>query len=113
MAVTISDLPPSPGLTGPEVFAIDQGVATLRVTASQIVAFLSGNIPAINLATDVNGVLPVANGGATGYNAKVYGAVGDGAARPLSTVFTTLSAAQAVYPSAASLTEELDYNAIR
>ena len=42
-----------------------------------------------------------------------YGAIMDGASHPLSTQFATLSAAQAVYPHATSLTDEIDWCAIQ
>lgn len=42
-----------------------------------------------------------------------YGAIGDGQSHPLSTRFPSLGAAQAVYPAATALTEEIDYHAVR
>lgn len=47
------------------------------------------------------------------FNVKDYGAVGDYASHPLSASFATLAAAQAVYPHATSLTNELDWAAIQ
>jgi hypothetical protein len=44
-------------------------------------------------------------------NVKTYGAVGDGSAHPLSGVYGSLAAAQAVYPFATSLTQQLDWAA--
>lgn len=44
---------------------------------------------------------------------KWFGAMCDGISRPLSTLFTTLPLAQARYPSAAALTDELDSVAIQ
>ena len=41
-------------------------------------------------------------------NVRSFGAKGDGISRPLSTIYTTLAAAQVVHPSAASLADELD-----
>ena len=41
-------------------------------------------------------------------NVKAFGAKGDGVSRPLSTLFATLTDAQNVYPTAATLTDELD-----
>lgn len=59
---TISALPAASGnLTGAEVFAIDQGAATRKLAASQLLAYFAENFPPINLATDVTGVLPAAN----------------------------------------------------
>lgn len=46
-------------------------------------------------------------------SARDFGAVGDGVSRPLSTLFATLAAAQARYPSAVALTDELDGTAIQ
>jgi hypothetical protein len=43
---------------------------------------------------------------------KRFGAVGDGQVHPLSNYFATLQAAQAVYPHATSLTDEIDWAAI-
>jgi hypothetical protein len=40
-----------------------------------------------------------------------FGAIGDGTSHPLSSVYATLSAAQAVYPFVTSLTQEIDYAA--
>lgn len=51
--------------------------------------------------------------GRTNVSAKDFGAIGDGVSRPLSTLFASLSDAQAVHPSAASLTYELDGVAIQ
>lgn len=44
-------------------------------------------------------------------NIKVFGAIGDGNSHPLSSVYSTLAAAQAVYPFVTSLTQELDWAA--
>lgn len=46
-------------------------------------------------------------------NVRDYGAIGDGSTHPLSGVFGSLAAAQAVYPHADSLTNELDWAAIQ
>lgn len=46
-------------------------------------------------------------------NVKDFGAVGDGSTHPLSSVYGTLGAAQAVYPFATSLTQELDWAGIQ
>ena len=46
-------------------------------------------------------------------NVKDYGAIMDGASHPLSSVYPSLSAAQAVYPHATSLTDEIDWCAIQ
>jgi hypothetical protein len=47
------------------------------------------------------------------YNALRYGAIGNGASHPLSGIYGTLAAAQAVYPHATALTDELDWAAIQ
>jgi hypothetical protein len=46
-------------------------------------------------------------------NVKDFGAIGDGNPHPLSSVYPTLAAAQAVYPFATSLTQEIDWAAIQ
>lgn len=46
-------------------------------------------------------------------NPKVLGAIGDGNSHPLSTVYSSLTAAQAVFPRATSLSEEIDGHAIQ
>ena len=46
-------------------------------------------------------------------NVKDFGAVFDGNSHPLSATFTTLAAAQEVYPHAVALTDEIDGVAIR
>jgi hypothetical protein len=45
------------------------------------------------------------------YNVKAFQGVGDGVARPLSSVFATLAAAQVTFPRALALTESLDWHA--
>jgi hypothetical protein len=45
----------------------------------------------------------------TYYNVKAFGAVGDGSTHPVSTRYATLGAAQAIYPSATALTQEIDF----
>jgi hypothetical protein len=46
-------------------------------------------------------------------NVKDHGAIGDNVSRPLSTLFATLASAQAIYPAATALTDELDWAAIQ
>jgi hypothetical protein len=46
-------------------------------------------------------------------NVKAYGAIGDGGLHPLSDTFSTLAAAQAVYPHATSLTQTTDWAGIQ
>jgi hypothetical protein len=46
-------------------------------------------------------------------NAKTFGAIGDGNSHPLSERYATLADAQAVYPHATSLTQEIDSVAIQ
>lgn len=47
------------------------------------------------------------------YNVAAYGAIGDGSPHPLSERFSTLTAAQVVYPSATALTEQIDRHAVQ
>lgn len=44
---------------------------------------------------------------------RAYGAIGDGVSRPLSGLYATLAEAQAVYPCALSLDDELDWAAMQ
>ena len=46
-------------------------------------------------------------------NVKDYGAIGDGGSHPLSGVYGTLAAAQAVYPLATALSQEIDFVAFQ
>ncbi|HXM35270.1 MAG TPA: hypothetical protein VN920_08785, partial [Pyrinomonadaceae bacterium] len=46
-------------------------------------------------------------------NPKDYGAIADCKSHPLSSVYPTLLAAQAVYPFITSLSQEVDYAAIK
>jgi hypothetical protein len=46
-------------------------------------------------------------------NVKDFGAIGDGSSHPLSSVYPTLAAAQAVYPFVTSLSQEIDWAAIQ
>lgn len=48
----------------------------------------------------------------THFNIMAYGAIGDGISHPLSEFYGTLGAAQAVFPAAQALTDEIDYVAI-
>lgn len=54
---------------------------------------------------------PVVNSSTAAFNVKNYGAIGDGSAHPLSGIYGTLGAAQAVYPAVTSLSQELDWAA--
>jgi hypothetical protein len=47
------------------------------------------------------------------YDVKNYGAIGDGSSHALSTVYGSLGAAQAVYPHATALTDQIDWCAIQ
>jgi hypothetical protein len=47
------------------------------------------------------------------FNVKDFGAIGNGLSNPLSGFFGTLAAAQAVYPHAVALTDEMDWAAIQ
>lgn len=46
-------------------------------------------------------------------NVKEFGAIADGSSHPLSERYTSLSAAQVVYPFVTSLTDEIDYAALQ
>ena len=63
--------------------------------------------------TPQTGSQKVLDNGTQVLNAKVYGAVCDGGSHPLSGYYGTLAAAQAVYPFITSLTQQLDYAALK
>lgn len=46
-------------------------------------------------------------------NVKDFGAIGDGSSHPLSSVYSTLAQAQAVYPFVTSLSQEIDWASIQ
>lgn len=48
-----------------------------------------------------------------GENVKDYGAIGNGSSHPLSSKYSTLAQAQAIYPHATALTDEIDWCAIQ
>lgn len=90
----------------------DPGTGTS--TATKIVVTGQGS------SGDVSGMSSVATGQVARslssrlsdtFNVKDYGAVGDGQSHPLSQRFSTLAAAQAVYPFATALTNEIDWAA--
>lgn len=129
--VTILQLPQAVGLTGNEQIEGVQNNTSVRLPVNAIAALL-GPGPAgpagpvgpegpagpalttpIDLATEITGVLPVANGGASEYNIKSFGALADSASHPLSSVFPSLAAAQIVFPKALDLNEEINLNAVR
>jgi hypothetical protein len=83
-------------------------------TGSVLGGTLSGNASsATALATGSITSRLLANRFADVVNAKDFGAIGDGASHPLSSVYSTLSAAIAVYPFVTSLTQEIDWAAIQ
>jgi hypothetical protein len=63
--------------------------------------------------TPQTGSQKVLDNGTQVLNAKVYGAVCDGGSHPLSGYYATLAAAQAVYPFVTSLTQQIDYAALK
>src|SRR5207249_669662 len=64
--------------------------------------------PSVSTPTDIStGKVWDAGGGF--HNIKSYGAIGDGSSHPLSTRYATLAAAQADYPVATALTNEIDW----
>lgn len=82
----ISALPPATPPTGSEVIAAVQSGQTVGLPLSRLSFY---------------------------YSIFNTGAIGDGTSHPLSTKFATLVTAQAVYPAALSLSEEIDFNAVR
>jgi len=75
---------------------------------------LNGNGSSLTVtATGSTTARSLANRFADVVNVKNFGAIGDGASHPLSSVYSTLAQAQAVYPFVTSLTQELDWAAIQ
>jgi hypothetical protein len=77
-----------------------------------------GDVPGVGTVFDADGreqVVITSQSGTTlsvsAIDVKGYGAIGDGSSHPLSARFSTLAAAQVVYPHAAALTDELDWAA--
>jgi hypothetical protein len=126
-AVTILQLPQATGLTGSEQIEAVQSGTSVKISLSGITALLSPGLvgpegpsgppgptetfPTITPAEIAAGVTPV-NFNYPQFNIYRYGAIGDGSSHPLSGIYATLPGAQVFYPSALSLTEEIDYNAI-
>jgi len=97
---------------------------TIRIQCFDGIAFLSGQpdrLAALERVSNVyqfsdfqvlqDGKLKKANISDVAETASLrrFGAIGDGASHPLSERFSTLAAAQAVYPRATALTDEIDW----
>lgn len=97
---------------------------TIRIQCFDGIAFLSGQpdrLAALERVSNVyqfsdfqvlqDGKLKKANISDVAETASLrrFGAIGDGASHPLSERFATLAAAQAVYPRATALTDEIDW----
>lgn len=90
----------------------------LSVDASGNVSFAggiqSGNIGnSTAIATGSSTNRSLANRFADVVNVKDFGAIGDGSSHPLSSVYSTLAQAQAVYPFVTSLSQEIDWASIQ
>jgi len=73
--------------------------------------FTAGTLITSSWLNDIND--DVHSSGRVNVKLSEYGAIGDGASHPLSAFFATLGEAQARYPHALSLTDELDGIAIQ
>ena len=74
---------------------------------------VSNQITTAAITPALEGYGPLENMRALSINALDFGAIGDGTSHPLSEQFATLEAAQAVYPAAVALTDEIDWCAIK
>ena len=71
----------------------------------------SGNIVNVSISSGLNqSISDFVSDAAT---VKTYGAFGDGTSHPLSSVYSTIELARAVYPHAMSLSDEIDWAAIQ
>jgi hypothetical protein len=109
--IPFSNLTAATLLDGSEIIPIVQGGASKRTTVAQVAA--SPISDAMVTATGTTTARTLADRFAGSFNVKDFGAIGDGNSHPLSGYYSTLTEAQAVYPTAATLTEEIDSAAIR
>ena len=86
-------------------FALSLALVLLFAFASQG----NGNVPATLSSAPQQGI----SSSAEFINPKDYGAIADGRSHPLSTVYSSLAVAQAVYPFVTSLTQEIDYASVK
>ena len=94
-------------LAGPALAQNVPGGSGPMVPIAPVPAFGAGVVTAAGKGVNTTGglqTIPIDY-----FDVRDYGAVGDGASHPLSSVYATLAAAQAVYPFATSLTQELDW----
>lgn len=98
MTTTITQLPAGTALTGPEKFAADQGTSTVRITATQIAAFVgSGSVPASSPFSQstvyAQGTIGLALQNFVSVKDAPYNAVGDGTTDDTAAVQAALIAA--------------------
>ena len=70
-------------------------------------------VTSTGIYAQINGVSYDLLSNVTYFSALSYGLIGDGSSHPLSTIYSSLAAAQAVCPAATSLTQEADWCAIQ
>lgn len=114
----ISQLPSGGTITAGDTVPVVRSGANYGVNVGTAATQPIGTfLQAANNLSDLGNIpLARANLGLAGFNcANImdYGAIGDGNSHPLSSVYSTLAAAQAVYSFADSLTNEIDYCAIQ
>ena len=111
--------------TNGQTFAVDETttIAVYRRDAGPVATFLRRypkDVTAASGSSQVGFVQPGTGAATRNVQAKLretvspedFGAIGDGSLHPLSELYGTLAAAQAVYPFATALTQQIDYCAI-
>ena len=96
-------------MTGPLTLSGNATLPLHAVPLQQLTTAVSAPITATGSTTP----RPAQDRAADVVNVKDFGAVFDGASHPLSAYYPTLAAAQAVYPHAVALTDEIDGVAIQ
>jgi hypothetical protein len=83
----------------------------LKFTISLSLVFVSTGVAGVFAAPSF--ATPQQGAATVSINPKDFGAVGDCQSHPLSSIYHSLAAAQAVYPSITSLSQQVDYAAIK
>lgn len=94
-------------------YVLEQQIPKEALRVNYGVPLTTVYLPGDTMPTDGPSVPPNVEVGHSFYNVREFGAKGDGVSRPLSAVFSSLADATHVYPSAVSLSEEIDFNAVR
>lgn len=116
-AGTVRPNPVTTDATGQFWFYAADGRYTLRITGAGLSSQTITDIAVVDPFFNQSGAGAVSMSAQENARAvlhwKQFGAIGDGASHPLSGRYATLAAAQAVYPFATALTQEIDFCAIQ